>query len=153
MSELTREEKDIIESCFRNFTDKDGNVKLNDLVGAMESFGIDKANPIIYDLVAQFAQENVKNKSVSYEDFVSFIQKKLADKDSKESIDRIYELFLEGTNSKTIDFNALRKVVDEVGEKLTDDEIRTIFQRAASNGKDFDYDEFYELMTKKVKAN
>ena len=150
MSELTREEQNIIESCFRNFSDKEGNVNLNALIQAMENFGIERTSPVIFNLIESFAKENAKNKGVTYEDFVAFVNKKLQDKNSKETIDRIYELFIEGSGEDKVNFNVLRKVMDEIGEKLTDDEIKTLFQRVAKNGKDIDYDEFYEILTKKV---
>ena len=88
--------------------------------------------------------------SLTYDDFVDKLTQKLQDRESQKSTERVYELFVKDPN-KTLNYETLKKVADEIGEELTEDQAGRIMSRIAKNGKTVDFDEFYTVMTKKTK--
>ena len=100
----------------------------------MQSFGFDSKNPIIYELIADLDTETAKNGGIDFETFVESINNKLGDKESKEGIRRIFDLFIDDPNADTITLNSLKKIARELGENMTADELKDMLERASSNG-------------------
>ena len=93
--------------------------------------------------------ENSKNR-LDYDEFVDLLNEKLSDRDSQKAISRIYEIFLGDSPSDTLTFESLKKVSQDIGEEMSDGQIRELLERASQNGKELTFDEFYAVMTKKV---
>ena len=127
-----------------------GTIDPHEVIESMQTLRLNEKSPIIYDLFAEFdTPENSKNR-LDYEEFVDLLSQKLSDKDSQKSIERVYEAFLGESNKDTIDFEVIKKVAKDVGDDITDEQIRAMLERCAKNGKDMTFEEFYEVMTKKV---
>ena len=73
----------------------------------------------------------------------------MGDKESKDGINKIFDLFDED-NSGSINIANLKKVAKELGETMTVEELSEMLERAASNGKDISREDFYNIMTKKT---
>ena len=78
------------------------------------------------------------------------LSEKLSDKESQKAIERFYEAFLSENNKDTIDFDVIKKVAKDVGDDITDEQIRKMLERCSKNGKEITFEEFYDVMTKKV---
>ena len=78
---------------------------------------------------------------------------KMSDKDTREDLKRVYELFLgdDIDNATGIELKHLRRVAKELNESIKDDELSEMITRADLNkdGK-VDFEEFYTIMTKKI---
>ena len=147
---LTRKELGAVKKMFRLFQDRDGTIDPHEVITSMQTLRLNEKSPVIYELFEEFdTPENSKNR-LDYEEFVELLSQKLSDKDSQKSIERFYEAFLTNTNKDTIDFDVLKKVAQDVGDDITDEQIRKLLERCAQNGKDMTFEEFYDVMTKKV---
>ncbi len=147
---LTRKELGAVKKMFRLFQDRDGTIDPHEVITSMQTLRLNEKSPVIYELFEEFdTPENSKNR-LDYEEFVDLLSQKLSDKDSQKSIERFYEAFLTNTNKDTIDFDVLKKVAQDVGDDITDEQIRKLLERCAQNGKDMTFEEFYDVMTKKV---
>ena len=147
---LSRKELGAVKKMFRLFQDRDGTIDPHDVITSMQTLHLNEKSPVIYELFEEFdTPENSKNR-LDYEEFVDLLSQKLSDKDSQKSIERFYEAFLTNTNKDTIDFDVLKKVAQDVGDDITDEQIRKLLERCAQNGKDMTFEEFYDVMTKKV---
>ena len=147
---LSRKELGAVKKMFRLFQDRDGTIDPHDVITSMQTLRLNEKSPVIYELFEEFdTPENSKNR-LDYEEFVDLLSQKLSDKDSQKSIERFYEAFLTNTNKDTIDFDVLKKVAQDVGDDITDEQIRKLLERCAQNGKDMAFEEFYDVMTKKV---
>ena len=147
---LSRKELGAVKKMFRLFQDHNGTIDPHEVITSMQTLRLNEKSPIIYDLFAEFdTPENSKNR-LDYEEFVDILSQKLSDKDSQKSIERVYEAFLGESNKDTIDFDVIKKVAHDVGDDITDEQIRAMLERCAKNGKDMTFEEFYEVMTKKV---
>ena len=150
-SGLSNDEVDEIRQAFDLFdTNGTGKIDPKELKAAMQSLGFDSKNPTIYTLIADLdTPEAAKNGGVNFDDFVGSINNKLGDKESKEGIHRIFELFIDDPNADTITLSSLKKIAQELGENMSDEELKDMLERASANGTELTFDEFYEIMTKK----
>ncbi len=148
---LSTEEVDEIKQAFDLFdTNGTGKIDPKELKAAMQSLGFDSKNPTIFQLIADLdTPEAAKNGGIDFDNFVEAINDKLGDKESKEGIRRIFDLFIDDPNSDTITLNSLKKIARELGENMTAEELKDMLERASSNGTELTFDEFYEIMTKK----
>ena len=118
----------------------------------MQTLKLNEKSPVIYELFEEFdTPENSKNR-LDYDEFVELLNEKLSDNDSQKAISRIYEVFLGDSPSETLSFESIKKVVEDVGDDMSDTQIRELLERATKNGKDMTYEEFYAVMTKQVPA-
>ena len=150
-SGLSNDEVDEIRQAFDLFdTNGTGKIDPKELKAAMQSLGFDTKNPTIYTLIADLdTPEAAKNGGVNFDDFVGSINNKLGDKESKEGIHRIFELFIDDPNADTITLSSLKKIAQELGENMSAEELKEMLERASANGTELTFDEFYEIMTKK----
>ena len=147
---LSRKELGAVKKMFRLFQDRDGTIDPHEVITSMKTLRLNEKSPIIYELFEEFdTPENSKNR-LDYEQFVDMLSEKLSDKESQKAIERFYEAFLSETNKDVIDFEVIKKVAKDVGDDITDEQIRKMLERCAQNGKDMTFEEFYEVMTKKV---
>ena len=107
-------------------------------------------NPTIYQMIADLdTAENARG--INFEQFLDAITTRLGNRETKEGIYRIFELF-DDDKSGTININNLRRVAKELGETMGIDELKEMLERAASNGEEISFDDFYFIMTKKTFA-
>ena len=91
----------------------------------------------------------MENGGINFDDFVDAINDKLEDKESKEGIKRIFDLFIDDPNTDTITLSSLKKISKELGENMSDKELKDMLERASKNGVELTFEEFYDIMTKK----
>lgn len=85
---------------------------------------------------------------VDFDDFIEAISNKLGNKETKEGINRIFDLFDED-KTNTINLSNLKKVSKELGENLSTEELREMLKRAASDEKEISREDFMKIMTRK----
>ena len=148
---LSSEEVDEIKQAFDLFdTNGTGKIDPKELKAAMQSLGFDSKNPTIYQLFADLdTPEAERNGGINFDDFVDAINDKLGDKESKEGIRRIFDLFIDDPNADTITLSSLKKISKELGENMSDEELKDMLERASKNGVELTFEEFYDIMTKK----
>ena len=72
-------------------------------------------------------------------------------RDTKEEIHKIFKLFVDDEQYGKISFKNLRKIANEVGENLSDDEIKEMIaeaDRSAHKEGLVDFEDFYRVMKK-----
>ena len=148
---LSQDEVDEIRQAFDLFdTNQTGKIDPKELKAAMQSLGFDTKNPTIFQLIAELdTPENTKRGGVDFDNFVESINNKLGDKETKEGIRRIFNLFIDDPNQETITLSSLRRIARELGEQMSNDELKDMLERASSNGTELTFEEFYDIMTKK----
>ena len=148
---LSNEEIEEIRQAFELF-DSSGEGKLDpkELISSMKALNYDKENPTMFNLISDLdTMEAKKNGGITFDEYVTSINLKLRDSESKEGIRRIFDMFIDDPNSDTININSLRKVALELGENMSNDDLKDMLERTSSSGKEITFDEFYEIMTKK----
>jgi len=116
----------------------------------MQSLGFEKKNPTIYTMIADLdTHENADG--INFENFLDAITDKLGNKESRDGIARIFDLF-DDDKSQAINIQNLRRVAKELGETMSAEELKEMLERAASNGDEISFEDFYFIMTKKTFA-
>ena len=144
---LTEDEIEEIREAFNLFdTDGSGSIDPRELKAAMQSLGFESKNPTIYQMIAEL--EN-NGSSIDFETFLDAITSKLGDKETKEGIKKIFALF-DDDDTGSINLTNLKRVARELGETMTGEELEEMLSRAASNGDEITFEDFYNIMTKKT---
>ena len=147
--ELNEEQVRRIRRVFNIYADRSGIAKPSDILEGMREAGVDEKNPVVYDLISQFDSGDYKN-GITFDQLIEEIDKKLADRESEEAIERIFQYYLEGPNKQTINTQDIKRLANEIGEDMDDDQAKRIFNKISKNGNELTFDEFYTVMTKKV---
>ena len=131
-------------------TDGSGLIDPKELKAAMQSLGFEQKNPVIYAMIADLdTPEN--SQGINFDHFLDSITAKLGNKETKDGIARIFDLF-DDDKSGSINIHNLRRVAKELGETMSADELKEMLERAASNGDEITFEDFYFIMTKKTFA-
>jgi len=146
---LTEDEIDEIREAFNLFdTDGSGTIDPRELKAAMQSLGFDSKNPTVYQMIAELDRE--VSGAIDFEDFLDAITSKLGDKESREGIAKIFALF-DDDKSGTVTLKNLKRVAKELGETMSEEELREMIERADSMGNgEISVEDFYTIMTKKT---
>jgi centrin-1 len=64
---------------------------------------------------------------LSFDNFLNLMSTKMSEKDTKEEILKAFKLFDDDDTGK-ISFDNLKRVANELGENLTDEELQVIFK-------------------------
>ena len=122
-------------------------MNLNNMVIAMKELKFDESEPVVYDIIAEIESEN--KESLSYDDFVDRLTKKLQDRESQKCTERVIDLFTEDPKG-TITFEVLKKVHQDFGENASEEDLQRLIKSGASNGTDIPYEEFHSIMVKDI---
>merc|ERR1719436_1607379 len=88
--------------------------------------------------------------SINFDDFLDAISSKLGDKETRDGINKIFDLF-DDDKTGSISLKNLKRVSKELGETMTEEELREMIERADSNGDgQITPEDFYNIMTKKT---
>ena len=148
---LSQDEVDEIRQAFDLFdTQQTGKIDPKELKAAMQSLGFDTKNPTIFQMISELdTPDSQKKGGIDFDSFVEAINNKLGDKETKDGIRRIFNLFIDDPQQETITLSSLRRIARELGEQMSNDELKDMLERASSNGTELNFDEFYDIMTKK----
>ena len=145
--EFDKTELHSFEKAFKLFADRNGIMHLNNMVIAMKELKFDESEPVVYDIIVEMEQEN--KTGLTYNDFIDRLTEKLRDRESQKATERVYELFVPDPNG-TLNFEALKKVAQQIGDNTPDEDLQRLIKSGASNGTDIPYEEFHSIMTKDV---
>ncbi|CAD8142392.1 unnamed protein product [Paramecium octaurelia] len=144
---LTDDEIDEIKEAFNLFdTEGTGRVDPRELKAAMQSLGFDQKNPTIFNMIAELENEGT---DIDFDQFLDAITSKLGNRESKDGINKIFDLF-DDDGSNSINLNNLKRVSKELGETMTAEELAEMLERAASNGREITREDFYNIMVKRA---
>ena len=123
---LSEEEIEEIREAFSMFdTEGFGKIDPKELKAAMHSLGFEKKSPTVYDMICELEEGG---HEVDFEEFLNAISSKLGNRESREGIDRIFDLFDEDKTG-TINLNNLKRVAKELGETMGQDELKEMLSR------------------------
>merc|ERR1719401_2661729 len=145
---LTEDEIEDIREAFNLFdTDGSGTIDPGELKAAMRSLGFETKNPTIFEMIADL---DADGNCIGFDDFLDAITSKLGDKETRDGIQKIFNLF-DDDKTGMISLKNLKRVSKELGETMTDEELREMIERADSNGDGMiTAEDFYQIMTKKT---
>ena len=126
-----------------------GQIDPFELKETMEEMNLKNKNPFIYELITSLCLgKDIKSKGgLTSDEFISILQEKISDVESKQGIKTIYEVFSDSDNK--VPMPTFYQVAKEVGDEEGGAEIRNLVELSKTGGKEIDFNEFYDIMKEK----
>ncbi|KAH9423697.1 Centrin-1 [Dermatophagoides pteronyssinus] len=134
-----------IKQTFKRFDiENQGRFDIKQLKFAMRALGFEPKK----EEVQRISEEYNKDGFILYNDFEQLMIKRITEKNVNDEIMKAFQLFDTNQTGK-ITFDDLKRVSNELGEKITDDELMEMIQEADLDGdKAVDCQEFLRIMKK-----
>lgn len=145
--DLSDEQKSDIKEAFDLFDQSGvGVIDAKELKVAIRALGFEPKKEEIKKMIAEVDKDCTGK--ISYDDFVQLMTVKMAEKDSNEEILKAFRLF-DDDDTGTISFKNLQRVAKELGENLTDEELKEMIDEADLDGDgEVNQNEFLRIMKK-----
>jgi Ca2+-binding EF-hand superfamily protein len=144
---LTQEQENEIREAFDLFdTDNSGTIDANELKVAMKALGFEANDQEVKQMIASIDTDG--SGTIDYEEFLNMMTAKMSEQDSLDEIKKAFHLF--DPDNSGITFEKLKRVAIELGEELTDEEIREMIREASANDR-VTFEDFAAIMTKATK--
>merc|ERR1712113_189139 len=125
---LSVDEVEEMKEAFDLFdNDNSGAISVNELTAAMKSLGFDVKHAVVYNMVADLDSDG--SGEIEFGEFLDVMCAKITDKNTMEEIDRVFKLFDKDRNG-TLEADDLSRVCKELGEEISEEDVREIIQRA-----------------------
>ena len=146
---LSEEEISKIKDAF-DIVDQRGEGKFDpkEFKSNMESTGMHEKEPLIYSIICELDTEEAENNGVTFDELIRAISNKIGNKNSREGVRQIFDLFVDKKGDQTITLQALKKAANQFGEKMTNEQLKELLEKASRNGNELTFDEFYNVLVK-----
>lgn len=144
--ELLQEQKQEIYEAFVLFDmNQDGYLDFHEFKVALRALGFELDKKEILELINKYDRDG--RRLVQYEDFFVIAGEMMINRDPLEEIRRAFRLF-DDDNTGKISFKNLRRVAKELGENLTDQELRAMIDEFDIDGDgEINEEEFIAICT------
>ncbi|XP_048874826.1 centrin-3 isoform X2 [Brienomyrus brachyistius] len=144
--ELTEEQKQEIKEAFELFdTDKDKEIDYHELKVAMRALGFDVKKSDVLKILKDYDREG--SGKITFDDFNEVVTEKMLERDPQEEIMKAFKLFDDDDSGK-ISLRNLRRVARELGENISDEELRAMIDEFDTDGDgEINQEEFISIMT------
>ena len=128
-------------------TERRGAIDARELKAAMRALGFETKKEEVRRLLASIGRD--PSSSVGFEDFCELLAPRMSEKGSREDVMKIFKLFDED-NRGVITFKALKRVAQELGENINDEELQEMLDEADRDGDGaLCFDDFYRVMRRR----
>lgn len=93
----------------------------------MQSLGFEAKNQTIYQMIKDIDVDG--SGEIDFDEFLQLMTSRLAGSDTREDIDKIFQLF-DDDKTGYISLQNLRRVAHELGEQMNDGELLEMIERA-----------------------
>ena len=154
---INEEELAYLKETFQLFDiDNSGLVSVGEFLSSIQALGMEEANPLLFKIIARMSEREEYQEGMSFEQFVNAFTVDLVVAEPREHMESLFMLLTGGEggeeDSQGIGVEGIKRIVKNVGETITVDEIKDMLKRLASNGHELSFEDFTEIMTRKVYA-
>ena len=124
--------------------DVEGKQKLNvkEIMNAMDEMQFFKTDPTLYSIFKDLSDK----EKCSWPKFASYVNARLTDRESKEGLSTIFNLFIDDPEKNTITYDTFKKLCSEIDSGLSEKQIGEIIKAATLGGNEITFKEFQEYM-------
>jgi Ca2+-binding EF-hand superfamily protein len=125
--------------------DVEGKQKLNmkQIMKTLEEMQFFKTNPTLYSIIKDLSDR----EKCSWPKFASFVNARMTDRETKDGLNTIFNLFIDDPNKGTITFETFKKICNEIDCGLSEQELYDILKASTANGEEITFKEFQEYMS------
>jgi centrin-1 len=138
-------------------TNGSGIIDMKDLKVALRALGFEPAKEEIKRLISELNNNSAnrdreKDKegsvTIDFNDFLDIMTTKMSEKDSSEELEKAFILFSQSKMS--IDFQDLKRIAKELGEAMSDDELKEMLFEANKTDREgtVDKKDFLSILNK-----
>ncbi|KAJ6669777.1 hypothetical protein lerEdw1_000326 [Lerista edwardsae] len=146
--ELTEEQKQEIKDAFELFdTDKDKAIDYHELkaIVAMRALGFDVKKADVLKILKDY--DRAGTGKITFDDFNEVVTDWILERDPHQEILKAFKLFDDDDSGK-ISLRNLRRVARELGENMTEEELRAMIEEFDKDGDgEINQEEFIAIMT------
>ena len=118
-----------------------------ELLHALKQLDFDTDNPVVFEIIKNLDTQENNEHGVDFRTFCLTFDKSLSDSKSKVGLERLFKLFVDDPHANSITDVTIKKLCANLGINLQEGEARQIIERAAVDGREITFDEFYTIMT------
>ena len=124
--------------------DHDGSqkIRIQECIEGMKSCNFHKTNPILFDIICDLEG----NEWCSWPKFAFHVYNSITDRNSDEGLRTLFDLFIDDPDKETITFDTFKRICNEVGENMSDEEMRNILEITTQSGNDINFEDFCQYM-------
>ena len=124
--------------------DTEGKEKLNmkEVMRNMDELEFYKTNPTLYSILKDVSDK----EKCSWPKFAYFANARMTERDTKEGLSTIFNLFIDNPDKGTITFETFKKICNEIDCGLSELQLKEILEKATNNGDEITFKEFQEYM-------
>ena len=124
--------------------DADGKeiLNMNEIMETLDEMNFNKTDSTLYGIIKDLSDR----EKCSWPKFAYEVNKRMTDRQSREGLRTIFNLFIDNPDKGTITFDTFKKICYEIECGLSEQELNDIFKIAASNGDEITFKEFEEYM-------
>jgi len=155
---LSRSERDDLIIMFQQFdTQQSGSISLLELKSVLEQVAREEGTkrPALDRLLAspdfQQIQDSRDDKQITQGEFIQILTNSTAPSEEGDEMRRLFALF-DIDNKGYINVNDLRRIADELGECMGEEELEEMIQRATSREGQVTLEDFEAVMHHKLMA-
>lgn len=153
---LTNDQLDEIREAFSLFdSDNRGVIDIRELRASLRALGFDVKKEDIVNLLHNIGKNINDNTTandikITIDDFISICQPLMSTRDTQSEIEKIFKLF-DTDNTGYITYRSLKRVVSELGENLSDNDIQEMIDQADRSGQGkINLQDFTRIMKKRT---
>jgi len=145
---LDDEQVEELREAFNLFdTEKTHTIDARELKAALRALGFEVKKEDVKRMLSDVGKD--PSQPIDFNDFCEMMRGRMPDKNSRAEIDKVFALFDEEGNNK-ISFRNLKRIAQELGEDLKDEELQEMIEEADRDGDGLiNPDEFYRVMRKR----
>ena len=124
--------------------DADGKevLNMNEIMETLDDMRFNQTDPTLYNILKDLADR----EKCSWPKFAYQVNKRMTDRQSREGLRTIFNLFIDNPDKNTITFETFKKICNEIECGLSEQQLNDIFKIAATNGDEITFKEFEEYM-------
>ena len=117
-------------------------LNMNEIMETLDEMRFNQTDPTLYNIIKELADR----EKCSWPKFAYQVNKRMTDRQSREGLRTIFNLFIDNPDKNTITFETFKKICNEIECGLSEQQLNDIFKIAASNGDEITFKEFEEYM-------
>ena len=87
-----------------------------------------------------------ENEYVSWPKFAFHVYQCITDRNTDEGLRTLFDLFIDDPEKDTITLETFRRICKDVGDNVSDEELRNILEITTQSGNDISFDDFCQYM-------
>ena len=128
-------------------SDRKGHLDGRELKSAIRAMGFDVKSEQVRKLMTDSGKD--PSQLISLEEFLDIMRDRMQQKSTREEVMKVFNLF-DDEHLGVITFRSLKRISQEIGENISDDDLHGMIQEADRDGDGaLSFEEFYRVMKRR----